>query len=254
MVGGWWLVGLYSPRVFGANYSYGLVLQALAILHFVRRRPETYWLWIILMFGGIGALIYIVVEVIPDAGLLRGTFQVFPRRKRIKELEGLVLDNPSVGNWEELGDLYLDDAQFAKARECFDKVLAKVESVDPFYRRALSELALNDFTAAARDLERVVASEPKYDYQRAAGLRAHALAQLGQKEQADARFADVLQTSTLSETQYNYACFLAAEGRTDEAREWADRILRKKATMPDYIRRRERPWFRKAKALLKKLK
>ena len=49
----------------------------------------------------------IVVEVIPDAGLLRGTFQVFPRRKRIKELEGLVLDNPSVGNWEELGDLYL---------------------------------------------------------------------------------------------------------------------------------------------------
>jgi hypothetical protein len=47
---------------------------------------------------------------------------------------------------------------------------------------------------------------------------------------------------------------LAAEGRRDEARDWAERILRKKATMPDYIRRRERPWFRKAKALLKKLR
>ena len=90
--------------MFGLIYPYGIVLQALAILHFVRRRPETYWLWIILMFGGVGALIYIVVEVIPDAGLLRGTFQVFPRRKRIKQLEGLVLDNPSVGNYEELGD------------------------------------------------------------------------------------------------------------------------------------------------------
>ncbi len=107
--------------MFGLIYPYGVILQAIAILHFVRRRPETYWLWIILMFGGVGALLYILVEVIPDAGLLRGTFQVFPRRKRIKQLEALILDNPSVGNYEELGDLYLDDGKFAKARECFDK-------------------------------------------------------------------------------------------------------------------------------------
>ena len=240
--------------MFGLIYPYGIVLQAIAILHFVRRRPETYWLWIILMFGGVGALIYIVVEVIPDVGLLRGTFQVFPRRKRIKQLQGLVLENPSVGNYEELGDLYLDDEQFAKARECFDLVLAKTKSIDPFYRRALCEIALNDVAAAESDLERVVSEDPKYDYQRAAGLRAHVLAKLNQGDKADALFADVLQTSTLSETQYNYACFLAAEGRKDDAREWAERILRKKATMPDYIRRRERPWFRKAKALLKRLK
>lgn len=232
---------------------YGVILQAIAVLHFVRRRPETYWLWIILMFGGLGALIYIAVEVLPDAGLLRGTFQVFPRRKRIKELERLILDNPSVGNYEELGDLYLDDAQFAKARACFDRVLAKAESIDPFYRRALCEIALDDFAAAAADLDAVVKRDPKYDYQRAAGLRAQALTKIGQPEKADELFAETLQTSTLSETQHNYACFLSAQSRHAEAREWTDRILRKKATMPDYIRRRERPWFRKARALLKRL-
>jgi len=239
--------------VFGLFYPYGIILQALAILHFVRRRPDTYWIWIILMFGGVGALIYMALEVVPDAGLLRGSFQVFPRRKRIRELQGLVLDNPSIGNYEELGDLYLDDQQFARARECFDRVLAKSESIDPFYRRALCELALQDFPAAAADLQQVIAREPKYDYHRAAGLTAHVLAKLGQREKADALFADVTKTSTLSETEYNYACFLAAEGRASEAREWAERILRKKATMPDYIRRRERPWFRKARALLKRL-
>ena len=251
---GAWPPLLYFRQVFGLIYPYGIVLQALAILHFVRRRPETYWLWIILMFGGVGALIYIAVEVLPDAGLLRGAFQVFPRRKRIKELEGLVLDNPSVGNYEELGDLYLDDGRFARARECFDKVLAKTPTIDPFYRRALCEIALNDFRAAAGDLEQVMARDPKYDYQRAAGLRAHVLAKIDRPDKADTLFADTLQTSTLSETQYNYACFLAAQGRIDEARELAERILRKKATMPDYIRRRERPWFRKAKALMKRLK
>lgn len=234
-------------------HPYGIVLQLLAIVHFVRRRPDTYWLWIILMFGGLGALAYIALEVIPDAGLLRGAFQVFPRRKRIKALEAAILDNPSIGNYEELGDLYLDDRQFARARECFDRVIAKSDGIDPVYRRALSAIALNDYQAAAADLAEVVARDPKYDYQRAAGLHAHALAKIGEREKADALFADVTLTSTLSETQYNYACLLADEGRTADAREWAERILRKKATMPDYIRRRERPWFRSARALLKRL-
>ena len=237
----------------GLFYPYGIVLQALAILHFVRRRPDNYWIFVILMFGAVGALIYFAVEVIPDARLLSGAFEVFPRRKRIKELEGLILDNPSIGNYEELGDLYLDDTQFARGRECFDRVIAKSDSIDPFYRRALCELGLDDFQAAAADLDVVVTRDAKYDFQRAAGLRAHALAKVGERGQAGALFAAVTQTSTLSETQYNYACFLVTEGRSAEAREWAERILRKKATMPDYIRRRERPWFRKAAALLKRL-
>src|ERR1051325_1792701 len=104
--------------MFGFFYPYGIVLQAIALLHFARRRPDTYWLFIILMGGAIGALVYIFIEVVPDAGLLRGAFQVFPRRQRIRALEAAVIDNPSVGNYEELGDLYLDDQQFARARAC----------------------------------------------------------------------------------------------------------------------------------------
>ena len=45
------------------------------------------------------------------------------------------------------------DEQFARARECFDRVIARSDEIDPRYRRALCELALDDFTAAAADLE-----------------------------------------------------------------------------------------------------
>jgi hypothetical protein len=238
----------------GLFYPYGIVLQALAIAHFLRRRPAPFWLWIIIVGGGLGALVYIVAEVIPDAGLLRGAMQVFPRRKRIKYLEAAILDNPSIGNYEELGDLYLDDGKYAKARECFDRVISpRTDSADPLYRRGLAEIALGDLPAAAEDLSRVVAMDPKYDYHRAAGLLAHTLGQIGRRDEAAARFAEVTQVSTLSETQYNYASFLAASDRPDEAREWARRVLAKKPTMPAYMRRRERPWFRKANALLKAL-
>ena len=241
--------------MFQVIFQYGIILQALAIVHFVRRRPDTYWLFIILIGGGLGALVYIMVEVIPDAGLLRTTFQVFPRRRHIKQLQTTIIDNPSIGNYEDLGDLYLEDKKYPQARECYDKVIgARPDTPDPFYRRALAALEMNDHSAAVADLEIVLARDPKYDYQRAAGLLANALGKTGHPDRALALFADVTELSTLSETQYNYASLLADRGRGAEAREWAEKILRKKPTMPNYLRRRERPWFRKAKALLKKTK
>ncbi|MGH9309317.1 MAG: tetratricopeptide repeat protein [Vicinamibacterales bacterium] len=236
-------------------FPYGILLQAVAIVHFVRRRPDAFWLWVILIGGGLGAFVYIVAEVIPDAGLLRESFQVFPRRKRIKFLEAAVLDNPSIGNYEELGDLDLDDGQFAKARECFDRVISpRTDSPDPWYRRALCHIALGDLEPARVDLAQVVAMDPKYDYHRAAGLLAHVLGKLGRHDEAVQRFAAVTEVSTISETQYNFASFLADTGRTAEAGEWARRVLAKKPTMPAYMRRRERCWFRKANALLKRLR
>jgi hypothetical protein len=136
-------------------YSYGIILQAVAIVHFIRRRPETYWLFIILIGGWLGAAVYIFAEVVPDLGLMRGAFQVFPRRKRIRELEAMVLDNPSAGNYEELADLYLTDGKFARAHECYDKAISsRTDSPDPFYRRGVCALELGDYQAATDDLER----------------------------------------------------------------------------------------------------
>jgi hypothetical protein len=235
-------------------FPWGLILQGVAIVHFIRRRPDTFWLWIIIFGGGLGALVYIAVEVIPDAGLLRQSFKVFPRRKRIRELEAAVLDNPAAGNYEELADLYLEEGKFARARQCYDKAISsRTDSLDPFYRRGIAEIQMGDFAAAGPDLERVVTRDAKYDFHRAGGLLAHVYANTGHPDKAEALFQEVTRISTLSETYYNYACFLASQQRNAEAREWAQRILAKKPTMPGYLKRRERPWFRKANALLRTL-
>jgi len=227
-----------------------MALRIVAIIHFIRRRPNFYWLWIILAHW-VGALVYIAVEVIPDFGLLRGSFQVFPRRRRIQELERTILDNPSAGNYEELGLLYLDDHKYAQARAAYDKAISsRTDHADPFYRRALAEIELGDFPAALPDLERAVASDPQYDFHRAKGLLAWAYAKTGQNEKADARFREAVQISTLSETYYHYALFLESQGRMAEAREYAQKILGKKPTMPRYLRRLERPWFRRAKEVI----
>jgi hypothetical protein len=235
-------------------YPWGLLLQGFAIIHFIRRRPDTYWIFIILFLGPLGALIYIFIEVLPDLGLLRQSFKVFPRRKRINDLETMVRDNPSAGNYEELGDLYMDDGRLQLARATFDKAIAaRADTLDPFYRRGVCALQLGDAAAALPDLERVVGEDADYDFHRAAGLLAHAYAQTGQKEKAEALFRHATSRSTLSETYLNFAGMLASEGRNAEAREWAQQVLDKRPAMPDYQRRRERPWFRSAREMLKRL-
>lgn len=233
---------------------WGLLLQALAIIHFIRRRPDSFWLFVIIFLGPIGALVYIFMEVAPDLALLRQSLESVGRRKRIKYLEGLVTQNPSPGNYEELADLYLDEGKWARARECYDKAISsRNESSDAIYRRGIAEVHLGDFPAAVRDLELVTTRDPKYDLHRAIALLAHAYANTGAPEKADALFRHATEVSTLSETSFNYAMFLASRNRTAEAREYANRILSKKPGMPRYLQRRERPWFRKAKALLKRL-
>jgi len=238
----------------GLFYPWGLLLQAFAIIHFIRRRPDTWWLWVILFLGPIGALVYLFAEVVPDAGLLRGSMKVFPRRKRIRELERLVYDNPSAGNYEELGDLYMDDGRMGLARAAFEKAIAaRSDSIDAFYRRGVCAIQLGDAAGALPDLERVAAKEPGYDFYRASGLLAHAYARTGQTERAEELFRWVTARSVASETYLNFAELLASEGKNAEAREWAQKVLDKKPNMPGYLRRRERPWFRSANKLLKRV-
>ncbi len=240
------LVSLFFP--------WGVLLQAAAMVHFIRRRPDTVWLWVILFLGPPGALFYIFMEVVPDLDLLRQSLEGVRRRKRMHHLEAVVLDNPAAGNWEELADLYLDEGQFARARACYDKAItSRTDYPDPIYRRGMAALFQGDFAAAVPDLEYITSRDPKYDFHRAIALVAHAYANTGQFDKADTLFQRATEISTLSETYFNYATFLASQNRTVEARQWAERILAKKPTMPRYLQRRERLWFRQARALLKRL-
>lgn len=235
-------------------YPWSLLLQIGAVLHFIRRRPNVYWLYVIVFLGPIGALVYLFVEALPDIGLARESFKVFPRRKRINQLVIAIRDNPSAGNYEELGNLYMDDGNFQLARDAFNKAIAaRADTLDTFYRRGVCALVLGDAAGALPDLERVVLKDSDYDFRRAAGLLAHSYAQTGQKEKAEALFRQVTIASTLSETYLNFASLLASQGHTAEARQWAQKVLDKRPTMPGYLRRRERPWFRSAAKILRRL-
>jgi len=235
-------------------FPWSLILQVVAIIHYIRRRPNWYWLYLIIFLGPLGATLYLIFVALPDLKSSNSVFRGISRGKRIGQIEFAVLDNPSAENYEELGDLYMQQNKLVQARDAFSKAIAAPYStLDSYYRRGLCAIQLGDIPAAIPDLERVLAKEPDYDFYRAAGLLANAYAKTGQNEKAEALFRKVTDSSTLSETYLYYAEFLAAQGRNAEARQWAQRVLAKERAMPDYLRRRERKWFQGANELLKRI-
>ncbi len=238
----------------GRFFSYGLILQAVALVHFIRRRPESFWIWIIIFFGALGAAVYILMEVVPDLGLMRQSMTGMSRRKRIRALEAMVLENPSAGNYEELGDLLLEEKQYARARECFDRALAvRTDSIDPFYRRGIAAFELGDRAAPLADFEHVVKSDPKYDFSRAQLFYARSLAGAGRTAEAADAFQQLLGSSSSTEALCAAAEFFADQHRTAEAKELLERVLARRATMPAHQKRRERPYLQRASALARTL-
>jgi len=235
-------------------YPLGLLLEVTALVHYFRNRPEMYWLYVIIFLGPMGAAVYLGVVAFPDVLPYLQTFQGARHNGRIAQLEAAIRDNPSIANYEDLGETYMNSGNLQKARSTFDQAIAaRTSTEETFYHRGLCALKLGDAAAAVPDLERVVKEDPGFDFHRAAGMLAFACWKAGQNEKAEALFLKAIRSSTLSETYLNYAEMLASQGRNAEARQWAQKVLDKELTMPSYLRRRERPWFASANEMLKRL-
>lgn len=235
-------------------HPFGIVLQILALVHLVKRRGEFYWFWIILIGGGLGAIAYMIFEVAPDFALLQQSFARHGRKSQIQQLENAIVDNPSAGNLEDLGEMYWDQGDYPAARSAFDRAIsARSDSTHTFYRRGQCALAMRDYPAAIEDLEFVVAQDPKFDFYEAAASLAHAHGLGGDPARADWLFQQIAPHTTNVANFYRYASFLRSQDRLDEAREWAQKLLDRKRTLPRHLQRRERPWFHRAKTMLKEL-
>ena len=233
-------------------YFLPLILQVAALVHFFRRGGGNWvWFFVIIFLGPLGAIVYFIVEVLPGMRDSDTGSAWRARRQRWKELQVAVQQNPSPGNYEELGDLYRQEGDWKAARDCYDHAIGpRTGHPDPYFGRAVCAIEMGDCAAAVPDLEKVVTMDRKYDFQRALGLLAHCYALAGRSEEANALFREALETSTLSETQFRYAEFLASQGRNAEAREWLQRIVGKRAALSGPLLRSQKPWIAKAERKL----
>jgi hypothetical protein len=178
-------------------FQWGILLQVLAVLHFLRRRPDTFWLWIIIFFGPLGAFIYILMEVVPDLGLIRHT------RSKASDAASESITSTLVQNrlpaTTGTGRPVSRDRRSARRASATTKRSRRATHADPFYRRGWQPSRWGLFVGC-RISSTSHRKIQKYDSNRALGLLAHATPTPDSRRTRRAYFQRALEFSTLSET------------------------------------------------------
>jgi len=230
------------------------IFQIAMIVHWVRVRPELYWLWIIILLGPLGALIYFFVEVVPTIRWRLPAIERLERRRRKAYLERVAADSPTQESLARLARICALDGERERAVELYGGAIERdPHDPDSLYGRGKALVELGRVTEAIRDLEAVVEVEPAHDFHQAAVKLAGAYEANGQDDMAELTYRSILGRTTVSAAYYGYARLLARRGDTAEARKQLQHILDKQPGLPRYLRRQERPWVRKAKDMLKEL-
>ena len=211
--------------------------MALAIVHFIRRRPDTYWLWIILFLGPLGALDLLAggscSRCRAAAAIVQSLSRAAAGFANWKPPFSTILPQETTKSWPTC---IWRKAISRKARAMLrqgDFVAHRFAgSVLPAWglRRSNWEI----LRAAVPDLERVVRRSELRFSSRHRTCWPMPMRIPGNRTKAEALFQRSHDDFDFSETYYNYACFCwLHRKRNAEAREWAQKFWPRNRPCPD---------------------
>lgn len=232
----------------------GTIFQIWMIIDAVRQQ-EWVWVVIILLFPGLGPLMYFFLVYRGSGSAMRG-FELpgAHSRKRIKELQAQIhhLDKPH--HHLQLADIYFQQGKLKEAEASYRASLER-DPQDEDARAHLGQCLLrqNKLPEALPLLEAVCAANPKHDYGHSLMALAETLIALGQSERAIAVLEHVTENHSYARARVQLAELYLKDGRAELARQQIDEVLADARHAPAFQCRRERNWVRRARKLHGKL-
>jgi hypothetical protein len=232
------------------GFGLSLILSIALCVHVVRTHREMYWLWIILAFPFVGALIYFVAIVLPE--LTGGkTARVIGTAARdtldpdrdYRRAKAAYQDSATVANAIRLGAAAAALGRHAEAEALYAGAAHGVHADDPTLLLGRAG-ALIELGRAAEALPILLALEQQPDGRTpqvclALGRVHEALGQMTEAEKAYDHAAGRLPGM---EALARYAAFLAHTGRQAQAREQLEEIDRRIRRADPYFRKEARAW------------
>jgi len=213
------------------------------------------WLWAFFNLFFLSALLYffLVYRQSPQS-LPRFELPGASNRHRIKELEQQIkrLDKPHL--YLELGDIYHNQGKLDKAESCYRAALDRDgEDLDVQAHLGQCLFRKNQLEPARQLLEKVCRQNPKHDYGESLMALAETIQRLGQPDQAIALWEQALEQHSYPKARVHLAQIFLAQGQTAPARAQLEEALADQVYAPDFQRKREKFWVRRARRLLQKL-
>lgn len=211
-----WMVGLW-------------LLACIALcVHVVRTGREMFWLWIILVFQPVGAMVYVVAILLPEQ--LRGVRaqrlgtaarEALDPGREYREARRACEDTPTVRNQSRLAQAAAALGRHDEAERLYAEAAKGIHAEDPalLLGRANALLELGRAEDALNVIALIPGGETVDPLAPAAVLAlARAHEGLGHAAEADAAYAEAAQRMAGFEAFARYAAFMARHGRKDEAR------------------------------------
>jgi hypothetical protein len=222
------------------------------------RRQEWIWAIFIFFFSVLSAVIYYFLvyrQAAPAGGIGSGTrgFELpgAQDRRRIKELEAQIHHLDKAHHYLELGDIHFEQGKLDKALQAYGSA-AERDPDDPDIQSHLGQCLLRlQRPAEARPLlEKVCAQAPKHEYGHSMMALAETYQALGERDQAIAAWQRVLQDNAYARARVQLAELYLAKDQPEPAAAELREVLTDDAHAPQFQRKRDAVWVKRAKRLL----
>lgn len=229
-----------------------LIVSIVLCVHVVRTGQQMYWLWIILMFQGIGGLIYFIAVILPELTggktarrISTAARETLDPERAYRTAKVAYDDTPTVANAIRLASVATELGRHAEAERLYADAGQGIHAEDPtlLLGRANALVELGRPAEALPLLAKVQELADKgLRTPQAALAQARAYEGLGRYVEAQEAYEFAAGRMPGMEALARYAAFLAHIGRKAEAAEQLAEIDRRIQRADPYFRKEARGW------------
>jgi len=235
------------------------IVQALLIVHVIKTGRNFLWIWVLILLPfGLGAVVYVGAEILPDlfrSRTARRTARGFKRAMdpgadlRRYENEAQVTGN--VASRQRYAEELVRHQRYGEAIAQYRQALTGLFEHDPNLMLGLAQaqFAQGDARAARTTLDELIAQNPGFRSPDGHLLYARALEAEGNASKALEEYRTLAPAYPGAEASVRYAQLLKAQGEVAESQRVARELLERARIAPGHYRRAQREWLDAARRL-----
>ena len=242
-------------------FAFALVLlDVILVVHAAKTGRFSPWAYLILLLPGVGALAYVVVELLPEwLGSVQGqkarksVINTLDPEKQYRKFADDLAIIDTIANRVDLAEECLLLGKFEEARIHFENALSRPMGDEPHYAlgKAKAEFGLRRPQDAVATLDGLRERWP--DFQSADGhlLYARALEESGREAAALDEYRILVDYYPGAEARVRFGLLLQRTGRDDEAKRLFADVLTQMRRAPKYVRKTQAEWIATAERALR---
>jgi hypothetical protein len=235
------------------------LVPILLIIHVIKTGRNMIWIWVLALFSSVGALAYIVVEIIPDLmrsrtaqRTARGLKKALNPQGDLRRYEEEARVGSNVATRQRYAEELARHGRFDDAIAQFRSVLTGLYEHDPnlMLGIARAQFGKGDPAAARPTLDDLIRLNPDFRSPEGHLLYARSLEGEGNIEKALDEYRVLATSYPGAEAAVRYAQLLESRGRKEDAQRVARELLEQARIAPRHYRRAQQSWLDAAQRIL----